>query len=182
MMSRKIFFVVLTFVLVSVLGSAIIFAQEEETHTVDMTINGSLITISEGVGLFDVDLQGSPGAARERGLAFSYPVDYADLPDGNQCFDLDNGEAPDGLLITTDSQISLVFNDGSMLFGNGGEDGYVCFAPGYAYAPYVLAGGIGRFEGATGNLQFDIETHAFGAPGSPVVPETGTASGEIILP
>lgn len=76
----------------------------------------------------------------------------------------------------------MIFNDGSMLFANAAEGGYVCFAPSFAYAPYHIAGGTGRYEGATGQINFDITAHSFGPPGSPVTPETGTASGEIVLP
>lgn len=112
-----------------------------------------------------------------RGLSFSNPVPYDDLPPGNGCTDLPSDF--DGFVLT-DGAFNMRFSDGSLLFGKAADGGYVCFDPPKAFAPYDLAGGTGRFEGATGYIQYDIDTHPFGS--TAVVPETGSATGEVILP
>jgi len=178
-MTRKMIFLLVILVLLSAVGVTTISAQGK-TQPINMTLSGSIMTIDEGVGLFDVNLQGSPGSANARGLSFSYPVGYSDLPAGNPCIDLPS--PLDAVIITTDAQITITFKDGSMLFGNATEGGYVCFAPGFAYAPYELVGGTGRFEDATGYIDFNIDAHRFGGPGAPVTAETGAGIGEIVLP
>jgi hypothetical protein len=177
--TKKVIVVLLVLVLTGAVGVVVISAQGGTQH-VDMTLTGTVINIGDGVGLFDVDLRGSPGQANASGLSFSYPVEYSGLPPGNPCVDL--GAGPSGFIITNEGQLNMIFNDGSMLFANAAEGGYVCFVPSVAYAPYVFAGGTGRYEGATGYINFDISAHPFGPPGSPVIPETGTASGEIVSP
>ncbi len=177
-MIKKLVVIVLILIVAGTLGVVAISAQGGTQH-IDMTLNGQIMTISDGVGLFDVNLKGSPGPATASGLSYSYAVNYDGLPPGNRCVDLGG---PSGLIITDRGQINMIFNDGSMLFANSTGEGYVCFVPGFAYAPYALAGGTGRYEGATGYINFDIDTHPFGPPGSPVTPETGSASGDIIFP
>jgi hypothetical protein len=177
--TKKAVFILLVLLLAGAVGVMAISAQES-TQKIDMKLTGTLINIGEGKGLFDVNLRGSPGQAEARGLSFSStPVGKNDLPDGNICVDIP--DSPDGLLISSDAQLVMLFNDGSMLFGNGVDGGYVCFVPHFAHARYEFAGGTGRYEGATGHVQFDIDTHPFGPSGA-VIPETGTASGEIVLP
>lgn len=178
-MTKKLVVILLVLVLAGALGVAA-FAVQGQTVPVNMTLTGTIITIGDGVGLFDVNVKGQPGTANARGISFSHLVPHADLPDGNQC--IDTPGPIDGVVIDPGGQFNMIFSDGSMLFGNAASGGYVCFAPSLAYAPYDLAGGTGRFEGATGHVNFEITTHPFGAPGAPVTPETGTATGEIILP
>jgi len=152
-------------------------ADESHVKLIDMKLSGSLIHVDEG-GLFNVNLQGSPGAANGRGLAVTgSPVWYGELPAENECVDF--GPGPSGVYITA-AQMTITFNDGSMIWGDAGPDGYVCFS-GFAYAPYLIMGGYGRFEGATGWVTFEIDTYRF--PVSYLVTaETGIATGEIILP
>ena len=154
-----------------------VFADKTKTQPIDMRVSGSLIHIG-GDGLFDVNLKGTPGAGNGRGLAITGPdVLYIDLPEGNACADFSPG--PSGRIITA-AQMTITFNDGSMIWGDAAPDGYVCFS-GFAYAPYVLMGGYGRFEGATGWVDFELDTHRF--PTSYLVtPETGIAIGEIVIP
>jgi hypothetical protein len=177
--TKKVVVILIVFVMAVALTAAAISASGH-TETINMRLTGTIITIGDGMGLFDVNVKGSPGAASARGLTFSCPVDHTGLPPGTPCIDIPG--SPDGLIIDSGGQITMIFNDGSMLFGNAADGGYVCFAPPLVYAPYKLAGGTGRYEGATGDINFDIETHSFGPPGSPVVPETGTVNGQIILP
>ena len=177
--TKKVIVILLVLILAGALGVVAISAQGGTQH-VDMSLTGTIISIGDGVGLFDVELRGSPGQANASGLSFSYPVEYNGLPPGNPCVDL--GAGPSGLILNTEGQINMILNDGSMLFANAAEGGYVCFVPSVAYAPYVFAGGTGRYEDATGHINFDITAHPFGAPGAPVTPETGTATGEIFLP
>lgn len=153
------------------------FADKPSVEPIDMKLSGSLIHVDDG-GLFDINLKGTPGSANARGLAITGdPVMYDDLPEGNACIDYSPG--PSGSYITA-AQMTMTFNDGSMIWGDNGADGYVCFS-GFAYAPYVLMGGFKRFEGATGWVVFEIDTHRF--PTSFLVtPETGIGTGEIILP
>jgi len=152
-------------------------AEKPSVEPIDMKLSGSLIHVDDG-GLFDINLKGTPGSANARGLAITGdPVMYDDLPEGNACIDLSPG--PSGSYITQ-AQMTMTFNDGSMIWGDNGADGYVCFS-GFAYAPYVLMGGFKRFEGATGWVVFEIDTYRF--PTSFLVtPETGIGTGEIILP
>jgi hypothetical protein len=149
----------------------------DQVKVIDMQLSGSLIHVDEG-GLFDINLKGSPGAANGRGLAVTGPpVLYAELPEENECADF--GTVPSGAYITA-AQMTMTFNDGSMIWGDAAPDGYVCYS-GFAYAPYVIMGGFGRFEDATGWVAFEIDTHRF--PTSYLVtPETGIATGEIVLP
>jgi hypothetical protein len=153
------------------------FADKSDVQLIDMRVSGSLIHVDAG-GLFEVNLKGSPGAANGRGLAVTGPpVLHSELPAGNACADF--GPGPSGVYIT-EAQMNMTFNDGSMIWGDAASDGYVCFS-GFAYAPYVIMGGYGRFEGATGWVAFELDTHRF--PVSYLVtPETGFATGEIILP
>ena len=178
--SKKVIVVLLVLILTGAVGVVAISAQGS-TQDIDMTLTGTLISIGDGKSLFDVNLRGAPGQANAQGLTISgAPVEKGDLPEGNVCVDLPN--SPDGFAIGDGAQLNMIFNDGSMVFANGVNGGYVCFVPSVAYAPYIFAGGTGRYEGATGYVNFDISAHPFGPPGSPVIPETGTASGEIVLP
>lgn len=177
-MTKKVVIVLFVLLLAGAVGVVAISAQGS-TQNINMTLTGTIISIGDGIGLFDVDLRGSPGSANVHGLSFSYQVDHAGLPPGNPCADFGD---PSGLIITTGGQVNMIFNDGSMVFANAAEGGYVCFAPSSAYAPYNIVGGTGRYEGATGYINFDITTHPFGPPGSRVTPETGTATGEIVIP
>ena len=154
-----------------------VFAKDSKNWPIDMRVSGSLIHVGGG-GLFDVNLKGAPGVGSGRGMAMtSPPVSYGELPEGNACADFSPG--PSGVIITA-AQMAITFNDGSMIWGDAAPDGYVCFS-GFAYAPYVLMGGLGRFEGATGWVDFELDTHAF--PTSFLVtPETGIATGEIVIP
>jgi hypothetical protein len=153
------------------------FAGKSDIQPIDMRLSGSLIHLDEG-GLFDINLKGTPGSANGRGLAITgAPVLHSELPEGNACIDFSPG--PSGVYIIA-AQMTMTFNDGSMIWGDAAPDGYVCFS-GFAYAPYVLMGGFGRFQDASGWVAFEIDTHRF--PSSYLVtPETGTATGEIILP
>lgn len=153
------------------------FADKSETQPIDMRVTGSLLHVDDG-GLFDVNLKGAPGPGNGRGLSITGPnALYGELPEGNACADYSPG--PSGRIITA-AQMTITFKDGSMIWGDAAPGGYVCFS-GFAYAPYVLMGGYGRFEGATGWVDFELDTHRF--PTSYLVtPETGFATGEIVLP
>ncbi|MBE2225604.1 MAG: hypothetical protein IAF02_28970, partial [Anaerolineae bacterium] len=90
-------------------------------------------------------------------------------------------EGPDGMN-TEYAQIAIIFEDGSMLFGNMDEEevpSYVCFAS-PSQAAYTIEGGTGRFEGAGGNIVFELITYAFGE--GLVIAETGHGTGQITLP
>ena len=148
----------------------------------NMKVTGLVRHVDDyGRTVFDVDLKGSPGKATGRGVAITgFPLMHGDLPAGNACLDLVDVES--GMIIT-EAQMVLTFADGSMIWGNSPPEGYVCFVPGFAFAPYDIMGGSGRFEGATGWVAFELDTHGF-APPLPrlVTPETGIATGEIVLP
>ena len=147
---------------------------KDKVIEIDMTLSGSVLHVSDVRTFYDIDLKGSPGAANARGVGDGY---FSDLPD-TPCPDI--GEV-DGLKLNP-AQVNVVFNDGSMFYGTVIEDdSYVCFAAPIGRASYVIVGGTGRFEGAMGNIVFDLEMHRIG-PGSLVTPETGIAYGEIILP
>jgi hypothetical protein len=73
------------------------------------------------------------------------------------------------------------FKDGSMLFANSVDGGYLCFVPAIAVGFYEIVGGMGRYEDAVGMVDVYIELHRFGDP-SMITAETGTITGEIILP
>ena len=167
----------LILLLVTLLVFPVALAEKPGIESIDIKLSGSLIHLDAG-GLFDINLKGNPGAANGRGLAVTGdPVMYEALPVDNGCTDY--SPDPSGMYIT-EAQMTMTFNDGSMIWGDAGPDGYVCFS-GFAYAPYVLMGGFKRFEGATGWVAFEIDTHRF--PTSFLVtPETGIAIGEIILP
>lgn len=151
--------------------------KKSKIKPIDMKLSGSLIHLDEG-GLFDINLKGKPGPANGRGLAVtSAPVPYIDLPADNACANYSPGDS--GVLIPV-AQMTLTFKDGSMIWGEAAPGGYVCFS-GFAYAPYVIMGGFKKYEGATGWVVFEIDTHRFGFP-SLVTPETGIATGEIVLP
>ena len=173
-MVKKIAVVLLVLVLIGVLSVAAI-SGKEKTQKVDMELVGTVINIGDGSVIFEVDLKGSPGKAYARGVSVSgLPVEM-----GDECFDL---EGPDGM--NTDSaQIAIIFEDGSMLFGNMDEDtpNYVCFAS-PSQAAYRIDGGTGRFEGAGGDVVFELITYAFGGPEGAVIAETGHGTGEITLP
>jgi len=168
--------ILLVLVLVVALG-VVAYAAQGRTVPIDMELTGTFIPINESAGIFDVNLQGSPGKAHARGLSVGLPVEKGALPSGNKCVDIP--DSPDGLL-TTEAQLNMIFNDGSMLFGTMAEGSYLCFVPNTVYAPYEIVGGTGRFEGATGEVNFDITTHPIGT--GTVVGESGTGTGEIILP
>ena len=146
-----------------------------------MSLVGSVRHVDDfGRSVFDVDLKGKPGKAVGRGVAISSaPAMYDELPVGNDCIDFSPG--PSGMNLTS-AQMVLTFKDGSMIWGNSPPEGYACFS-GFAYAPYDIMGGSGRFEGATGWIVVELDTYGF-APPLPllVTPETGIATGEIILP
>lgn len=96
-----------------------------------------------GTGLFDVNLKGAPGNGNGRGIATTSPPKlYSELPEGNVCADFSPG--PSGVLIT-DTEMTMTFEDGSMIWGADVDGGYVCFS-GFAYAPYELTGwrGLGQ--------------------------------------
>jgi len=152
-------------------------AGKRHAQPIDAMVFGSLIHVGGG-GLFDVNLKGTLGFGNARGMSMTgAPVLHSELPEGNACVDLSPG--PSGVLIT-EAQMNMTFNDGSMLWGDAAPGGYVCFS-GFAFAPFVLMGGWGRYEGATGSIFFELDTHRF--PTSYLVtPETGIAYGELILP
>lgn len=173
-MVKKVAVVLLVLVLVVVLG-VVVTAGQEKTQTVDMELVGTVINIGEGSVIFEVDLKGSPGKAYARGVSVSgLPAEM-----GDECFDI---EGPDGMN-TEYAQIAIIFEDGSMLFGNMDEaiPSYVCFAS-PSQAVYRIDGGTGRFEGAGGNIVFELITYAFGGPEGAVIAETGHGTGEIELP
>ena len=141
---------------------------------IDMTLSGTVLHVSDVRTFYDVNLKGSPGAANARGAGDGYP---SDLP-GTPCPDIG---PVDGLRLDP-AQINVVFNDGSMFYGNVvAAESFVCFAVPIARASYDIVGGTGRFEGATGYIVVDLETRSIGTD-LLVTPETGYAYGEIILP
>lgn len=157
------------------------FAGEDKTQTIDMEFWGSLLALDDfGRGAMDVTAKGTPGKANGRGVGKTgLPVMYAELPGGNGCVDFSPG--PSGVYIV-EAQMVMTFDDGSMIWANSPPTGYVCFS-GFVFAPYDIMGGIGRFEGATGWIEAEIDSYGFG-PSLPrlVTPETGIMTGEIILP
>lgn len=173
-MVKKIAVILLVLALAGVLG-VVVIAGQEKNQKVDMELVGTVIDIGEGSVIFDVDLKGTPGKAYARGVSTSgFPTDM-----GDKCFDL--GEV-DGMY-TESAQIAIIFEDGSMLFGHMNEDedvpSYVCFAS-PSQAAYTIEGGTGRFEGAGGNIVFELITYAIGD--GTVIAETGQGVGEIVLP
>lgn len=173
-MVKKIAVIVLVLVLVAVVG-VVVIAGQEKTQKVDMELVGTVINTGEGSVIFEVDLKGSPRKAYARGVSMGgLPVEM-----GDECFDLDG---PDGMN-TESAQINIIFEDGSMLFGNmdEGVPSYVCFAS-PSQAAYRIDGGTGRFEGAGGDVVFELITYAFGGPEGAVIAETGHGTGEITLP
>jgi hypothetical protein len=152
---------------------------------IDMTVTGVVRPVSLGHSFFDVEGKGVPGRATGQGAGVAGPpLTYDALSTavpGHTCPDW--GPAETGMQLLA-AQSAWTFNDGSMLWGNSPPDGYVCFS-GYGYAPYDITGGTGRFEGATGWIVVELQTYDYG-PGVPppffVTPETGTVTGEIVLP
>jgi hypothetical protein len=156
-------------------------SHDDGVVPINMKLTGLIRHVDDfGRSFFDVELKGNPGMATGRGVAVSGPpVMYGDLPAGNPCVDFSPG--PSGLHLM-EAQMVLIFRDSSMIWANSPPGGYVCFS-GFAYAPYDIMGGSGRFEGATGWVAFEIDTYGF-PPHLPrlVTPETGIGTGEIILP
>jgi hypothetical protein len=179
-MKKKVSLILFVLVLVAAVSVSVISAQEN-TQPINWKLTGSIISLGEAGSLFDVNLNGAPGDADARGLGFSGPpVEYDQLPEGNQCTDI---PGPDGVLFL-EGQMTVRFNDGSLLFGNAASDSHVCFVPAKAYVSYDVAGGTGRFEGASGSVHFVIDAYRFNEAGHPplVTGETGTGTGEIVLP
>ena len=170
------------------LPTALAKGPKSKTIPIDGKISGSIIRLDEG-GLFDVNMKGKPGSANGRGLSITgAPVVYDDLPDDNACanFSIDsNGNptgAPSGMLILA-AQMVMTFKDGSMIWAEAPADGpvgYVCFS-GFAFAPYKIMGGHKRFKDAGGWIVVELDTYRFGDP-KLITPETGIATGEIVLP
>jgi hypothetical protein len=180
-MKKKALLISVILILVAAISVSVISAKEK-TQPINWDLTGSIMNLGDAGSQFDVNLKGAPGDANARGLGFAgLPAEKGDLPDDNVCVDLPN--SPDGVPFV-EAQMIVHFNDGSMLFGNAAEGGYVCFVPSFAYVPYNFAGGTGRFEGATGYVLFEINAHNFNEEGKGmlVTGETGTGTGEIILP
>ncbi len=180
-MKKKVTLVFVVLILVAAVSVSAISAKEK-SQPINWDLTGSIMSIGGGASLFDVNLQGAPGAANARGVGFTgTPVEKDQLPDDNVCVDIP--DSPDGVHFL-EAQMTVNFKDGSMLFGNVADDAYVCFVPSFAYVPYDFAGGVGRFEGATGYVLFEIDAYRFNETGtqSLVTAETGTGTGEIILP
>jgi hypothetical protein len=178
--SKKVF-LILCLVVLAVALSASVLSATGRTRTMDQTLTGTYRALDQSHGLFDVTLRGSPGTAVGQGISFSGPpVKKGDLPGDNICVDLP--ESPDGTILTKQMQANLIYEDGSMLFSNGALGGYLCFVPAFVFAPYEIVGGTGRCEGASGAWQAEITTHPFGGPAGSVIGESGTVSGEIVLP
>ena len=164
------------------------YADDDDSNSEDgvikmkMKLTGVLRHVDDlGRTIFDVDLQGTPGKATARGVAISGPpVLFSELPANNECMDL--GDDPSGMHLV-EAQIVMTFRDGSMVWGTSAPDGYVCFS-GFAYAPYEITGGSGRYEGVTGLIDVGLYTYAILPPPLPnlVLPETGIVRGEIYLP
>lgn len=156
-----------------------------DTIPINWTLNGMIMDIgvdADGHELkrFDLTLKGSPGGATTSGVGWGPdPVPYDLLPPGNTCSD--TPLPVDGVLFGEGWQMIVNFKDGSMLFGNSVEGGYLCFAPAIAVGAYEIVGGLGRYEGAAGMVDVYIELHRFGDP-SMITAETGVITGEIILP
>ena len=152
---------------------------------INWTLNGVIMDIgvdADGHELkrFDLMLQGSPGGASTRGVGWGPdPVPYDLLPPGHEC--LDTAMPVDGVLFGEGFQMVVNFKDGSMLFLNSVDGGFLCFAPAIAVGAYEIVGGLGRYEGAGGMIDVYIELHRFGNP-SMITAETGVITGEIILP
>jgi hypothetical protein len=183
-MKKKVLLISVILILVATISVSVISAKEK-TQPINWDLTGSIMNLGDAGSQFDVNLKGAPGVANARGLGFSGPpVEKSDLPEGNVCVDI---SGPDGVLFL-EAQMIVQFDDGSLLFGNAAEGGYVCFVPmkdyPQAHVPYEFAGGTGRFEGATGYVLFEIFAYNFNEEGtqSLVTGETGTGTGEIILP
>ena len=160
-------------------------AADHGTIPIDWELNGVIMDIgvdADGHALkrFDLTLKGSPGGATTSGVGWGPdPVPFAELPDGHECYD--TPLPVDGVPFGEGFQMVVNFKDGSMLFGNSVDGGYLCFAPSIAVGTYEIAGGLGRYEDATGWVDVYIEFHRFGDP-SMITAETGMITGAIILP
>ena len=147
---------------------------KDKVIDIDMTVSGTVLHVNDVRTFYDVNLKGSPGNANARGAGDGYPSDLPDTP----CPDIG---PVDGLRLDP-AQINVVFNDGSMFYGTViADESFVCFAVPIARASYEIVGGAGRFEGATGYITIDLETRSIDTD-LLITPETGYASGEIILP
>lgn len=178
----------LVFLLAVLLCLPTAFAKGPKSKTIPIhgKFFGSLIHAGDQ-GLFDGVMKGKLGTSTGRGTGVTVPVTYDELPTDNLCVDLGldgNGDPVlSGALIVA-AQAVFSFKDGSMIWLDTAPDAYVCFVPGFAYAPYEIKGGYKRFEGASGWITFEIETYSILPPPDMnlVVPETGIATGEIVLP
>ena len=182
-MNRILMFLAVS-LLLSIAGAAPAFAGQN-TQPVNMIGSGSIMDVDQGgdLKLFDLNLKGAPGAANARGVGWvGPPLPYAELPLDNLCNDL-SGYSPYSGAPFEEFQMTINFNDGSMLFANL-ADGYICFSPSIAVGTYSIAGGTGRFEDASGYIYVEINAYRFAEEGHPslVTAETGVLTGEIILP
>jgi hypothetical protein len=183
-MNKKIVYWVITLLLVCTVSATSVSA-EQDIQPVNMTLSGSIMDVDQGgaLKLFDINLKGAPGTANARGVGWTGPpLPYSELPIDNVCNDISAFSPYSGLLFE-EFQMTINFKDGSMLFANL-ADGYICFSPSIAVGTYIIAGGNGRFEAASGWLFVEINAHRFAEEGHPslVTAETGTLTGEIILP
>jgi len=178
-------------VLAAVLATAgvVVYAKPQQRGVpVNWQIAGSVfnniqVVLSPGsdpvsYALLSLSATGSPGAARIEAVGTAQP-----LPD-------DTGLCPDGtvLQLKFDGGFVATFSDQSMLLfeinRSAGARNVLCIVPpgpNEGIWDYVVTGGTGRFEGASGHVT--VRAKAWGvSPAVPLAAEAGTIEGTIELP
>ena len=188
-MSKKVIFALLFLALaLVVVGSTALANQERKSVEIDQEIAGSIFAgievttdpinaVTENRTLLNLYAKGAPGAANIEVVGGAIPsANPSDLcPDGT---DLEFTFVDGGFVET--------FNDHSLLFyvidQSPGADSALCVdfeGPATGIFDYLIIGGAGRFEGATGSAKVEITSWYVT---NELTAETGTIRGTVQLP
>ncbi len=185
-MSKRVILVVSALVLaLAVAGLTAFTSQRENGVEINQAIAGSIFNGIEVTSnsttvnraLLNLYAKGAPGAANIEAVGGSIPV----IPPSGLC--------PDGTdfeLMFVDGGVVETFSDHSLLFyaidTDPGADNRLCLdfeGPNTGVFDYVITGGAGRFEGATGSAT--VEVISWGIT-QELSAEAGTIRGMVQLP
>jgi len=190
-MSKKFLLIVIVMVVaLTAVGIATVASEDNNSISINQNIAGSIINgielttgppanpVTVVRSLLNLDAKGAPGAARIEVVGGAIPLNELD-----QCPAGTNLELAfvDGGFVETFSDHSLLFY---LLDPSPDANNALCITfgqPSVGIFDYVITGGVGRFEGATGNATVEITGYAV-TPGFAMSGETGTIRGEVQLP
>jgi hypothetical protein len=185
-MSKRFLIIVIAMVVaIAAVGIATVAGAENNSVAINQKIAGSIFNgievtvngVTQNRALLNLDAKGAPGAARLEVIGGAIPA----APPWDLCPD----DTTFFALTFVDGGFVETFNDQSMLFyaldESPGADNALCIGayPTTGIFDYIITGGTGRFEGATGNATVQVTSWPVSEGLSA---EAGTLTGTVQLP